>query len=233
MLIAHIALPVPLYQIFDYQLTKPAQVGMRVKVPFGKRDAIGIIVSIDEKTEFDIESLKTITTVIDTEPVFTPSIWRLLNWAASYYHYPIGEVLFHSIPVLLRQGRKAIKEDTKRWQLTQLGKNIDLKSLSRTPKQKLLLSSFRNNTPSENEVSSTIYQELQKKNLIEQVNCQPNYIPWQTNFSTNASSIQLNKEQNYAIETVNKQNHQFEVFLLEGVTGSGKTEVYLNILTNI
>ncbi|MCO6555661.1 MAG: primosomal protein N' [Gilliamella sp.] len=233
MLIAHIALPVPLYQIFDYQLTKPAQVGMRVKVPFGKRDAIGIIVSIDEKTEFDIESLKTITTVIDTEPVFTPSIWRLLNWAASYYHYPIGEVLFHSIPVLLRQGRKAIKEDTKRWQLTQLGKNIDLESLSRTPKQKLLLSSFRNNTLSENDVNNTIYKELQKKNLIEQVNCQSDNIQWQTNFSTNTSSIQLNKEQTYAIETINNKNHQFEVFLLEGVTGSGKTEVYLNILSNI
>ncbi|OCG46144.1 primosomal protein N' [Gilliamella sp. Choc5-1] len=233
MLIAHIALPVPLYQIFDYQLTKPAQVGMRVKVPFGKRDAIGIIVSIDEKTEFDIESLKTITTVIDTEPVFTPSIWRLLNWAASYYHYPIGEVLFHSIPVLLRQGRKAIKEDTKRWQLTQLGKNIDLKSLSRSSKQKLLLSSFRNNTISDNDFSNTIYRQLQKKQLIEQVTSQPDNIKWQTNFSTNTSSIQLNSEQLYSIEKINKQNDQFGVFLLEGVTGSGKTEVYLNILTNI
>ncbi|MWN31766.1 MULTISPECIES: primosomal protein N' [unclassified Gilliamella] len=233
MLIAHIALPVPLYQIFDYQLTKPAQVGMRVKVPFGKRDAIGIIVNIDEKTEFDIKSLKTITGVIDTEPVFTPSIWRLLNWAASYYHYPIGEVLFHSIPVLLRQGKKAIKEEIKQWQLTKLGKNIDLESLSRTPKQKLLLSSFRNSTLSENDVSNTIYKELQKKDLIEQVSCQLDNIQWQTNFSTNTSSIQLNKEQAYAIETINKKNHQFEVFLLEGVTGSGKTEVYLNILSNI
>lgn len=233
MLIAHIALPVPIYHLFDYQLTTPAKVGMRVKVPFGWRDAIGIIVNIDEKTDFDIKNLKTITTVIDTDPIFTPSIWQLLNWAASYYHYPIGEVLFHAMPVLLRQGREAVQGEVKRWQLTQLGKNIDLKSLSRSSKQKLLLSSFRNNTISDNNFSHTIYRELQKKQLIEQVTSKPDNIKWQTNFSTNTSSIQLNSEQRYAIEKINKQNDQFGVFLLEGVTGSGKTEVYLNILTNI
>ncbi|SCB95205.1 primosomal protein N' [Gilliamella intestini] len=233
MLIAHIALPVPVYHLFDYQLTPPAKVGMRVKVPFGWRDAIGIIVNIDEKTDFDIKNLKTITTVIDTVPIFTPSIWQLLNWAASYYHYPIGEVLFHAMPVLLRQGREAAQGEVKRWQLTQLGKNIDLKSLSRSSKQKLLLSSFRNNTISDNDFSNTIYRQLQKKQLIEQVISQPDNIKWQTNFSTNTSSIQLNSEQLYSIEKINKQNDQFGVFLLEGVTGSGKTEVYLNILTNI
>nr|WP_202983854.1 primosomal protein N' [Gilliamella sp. ESL0254] len=231
--IAHVALPVPLYQLYDYSLAMPAQVGMRVKVPFGKRDTIGIIVNIDEKTEFNVKKLKTIKAVIDSEPVFTPSIWQLLNWAASYYHYPIGEVLFHAMPILLRQGRHAVKEEIKQWQLTQLGKQIDLESLSRAPKQQLLLSSFRNNTISNTNVSSTVYHELQKKQLIEQVSHQPDHIQWQTNFSANASSIQLNKEQSYAIETVNKQNQQFEVFLLEGVTGSGKTEVYLNILSNI
>ena len=109
MLIAHVALPVPLYQLYDYNLTKPAQIGMRVKVPFGTRNAIGIIVKIDQQTNIDIKSLKNITTIIDSEPLFTPDIWQLLNWAASYYHYPIGEVLFHAMPVLLRQGREANK----------------------------------------------------------------------------------------------------------------------------
>jgi len=93
MLIAHVALPVPLYQLFDYKLTIPAEIGMRVRVPFGKREMIGIIVKIDQQTTFDIENLKSITTIIDTKTPFPQPIWQLLNWATSYYHFPIGEVM--------------------------------------------------------------------------------------------------------------------------------------------
>lgn len=233
MLIAHVALPVPIYQLYDYNLTKHAQIGMRVKVPFGKRNAIGIIVDIDQQTNFDVKSLKNITAIIDSEPLFTPTIWQLLNWAASYYHYPIGEVLFHAIPILLRQGREASNNEIKQWQLTELGHNIDLTTLTRTPKQKLLLSSFRNNTVTEINVSNAIYRELEKKQLITQVSYQANNIIWQMNFFTNPNVIKLSQEQLYAIDIVNKQYHNFAVFLLEGITGSGKTEVYLNVISNI
>lgn len=233
MLIAHVALPVPLYQLFDYKLTEPAEIGARVRVPFGKREMIGIIIKIDQQTTFDSENLKSITAIIDVKNPFPQPIWQLLNWATSYYHFPIGEVIFHAMPVLLRQGRQAIKDDIKQWQLTPQGQQIDLNLLSRTPKQKLLLSSFRNNCLNEDEFSSNLYQELQKKQLIELVYQQPDNICWQTNYSTNPTSIQLNDEQSNAIETINEQNKQFGVFLLDGITGSGKTEVYLNIIADV
>ena len=233
MLIAHVALPVPLYQLFDYKLTLPAEIGMRVKVPFGKREAIGIIVKIDQQTTFDIESLKTITSVIDEKRLFSLPIWQLLNWATGYYHFPIGEVMFHAMPVLLRQGRQAINDGIKQWQLTLQGQQIDLDLLTKTPKQKLLLASLRNNDLDQSNFSSSIYQELQKKQLIELVYRQPEKICWQTNYSTNPASIQLNDEQSNAIATINQKNKQFAVFLLDGITGSGKTEVYLNIIADV
>lgn len=233
MLIAHIALPVPLYQLYDYRLTQPAEVGMRVKVPFGKRDAIGVIVSIDQQTDVPIECLKDISEIIDNEPLFTPAVWQLLNWAVSYYHFPIGEVIFHAMPVLLRQGKQASKTEIKQWQLTELGKNCDLKSLSRSYKQQLLLTSLKNNTFSENDFSANIFHQLEKKQLIKQVSVTPDTVEWQSHFSTNPTSIRLNEEQAKAIASVNQQNQKFNVFLLEGITGSGKTEVYLNILSDI
>ena len=233
MLIAHVALPVPLHQLYDYQLTMPAQIGMRVKVPFGYRDAIGIIVSIDKHTDVDISHLKSIKSIVDETPVFNDSIWQLLNWAASYYHYPIGEVLFHALPILLRQGRAASKDEIKKWQLTELGKQFNIDSMPRATKQKQLLLALKNDTLQETDFNSAVYLALQKKQLIEQVRCLPESNEWQTCYTTNTTSIELNAQQSNAIQSVNKQLDSFNVFLLEGVTGSGKTEVYLNILSSV
>lgn len=233
MLIAHVALPVNLHQLFDYQLLMPADVGMRVAVSFGKRKLVGIIISIDEESDCDINQLKSIESVLDKSPILTKSIWQLLIWSASYYHYPLGEVLFHAMPVLLRQGRSAVIDEIRKWQITELGLQTNLTVLKQAKKQSLLLEQFKNGGVVDDNFLPTTYHQLQKKGFIEQVVIKQKTYDWCVDFSVNLSYLQLNQEQRDAISQIDKKNNQFETFLLDGVTGSGKTEVYLNVLGNV
>ena len=91
--VAHVALPVPLPRTFDYLLPEGMTVkaGCRVRVPFGKQqERIGVVVSVSDVSELPLNELKAVVEVLDVEPVFTHSVWRLLLWAADYYHHPIG-----------------------------------------------------------------------------------------------------------------------------------------------
>ncbi|XKM13421.1 primosomal protein N' [Orbaceae bacterium ac157xtp] len=241
MLIAQVALPIKLHQLFDYivpdALCDRVAGGLRVKVPFGNRHMIGLIVNLSPNSEYDVDKLKSIDDVIDVEPIFPPTLWQLLLWSADYYHYPLGEVLFHALPILLRQGRKASVDEVKVWQLTDKGKQFDINTLKRAPKQQQLLSAIKqdnsNNSINELDFSSTIYKALEKQELIEQVTTLPNYTPWQNNYFANLNKIELNQQQQTAIEAIEISNGRFSPILLEGVTGSGKTEVYLNAIATI
>ena len=90
--VAHVALPVPLPRTFDYLLPDnfSAKAGCRVRVPFGKQERVGIVVAVSENSELPLGELKAVAEVLDTEPVFSTSVWRLLLWAADYYHHPVS-----------------------------------------------------------------------------------------------------------------------------------------------
>lgn len=81
--VAHVALPVPLPRTFDYLLPEGMAVkaGCRVRVPFGKQqERIGVVVSVSDVSELPLNELKAVVEVLDSEPVFTHSVWRLLLW---------------------------------------------------------------------------------------------------------------------------------------------------------
>lgn len=241
MLIAHVALAVPLPKLFDYlipeTLANQITVGTRIKVPFGQRYDIGIVVNIDTTTEFDINKLKAVSEVIDHTSLFPDKLWQLLLWAVDYYHYPIGEVLFHALPVLLRQGKPARFSSTTQWQLSAKGKLFNDDDLSRWPRQRQLFKLLQQNTDDDliqaASFSRSIYQKLQERQLIEQVELP--YYPksWQAETACNDSPLSLNDEQQQVIAVIQPLLTQFNVCLLDGVTGSGKTEVYLHTLASI
>ena len=108
--VVQVALPVPLPRLFDYLLPADAPqpvAGARVSVPFGNRKMIGIVVGVRETSDLPLAQLKQIDALLDSDSLFAPALWRILNWAAGYYHSPLGEVLSHALPVLLRQGKPA------------------------------------------------------------------------------------------------------------------------------
>ena len=239
--VVQVALPVPLARTFDYRLDNAMAcpvVGARVSVPFGKRNAIGIVVGISDTSTFPLEQLKAIDAVLDSESLFPPSLWRILCWATEYYHYPIGEVLFHALPILLRQGKPAQSAPLWQWFATEQGRATPPESLKRAPKQQqalaaLLQKPVYRHQVNEMALAESALQALRKKGLIDLRAQEVTTTDWRDGFSVLGERLRLNTEQATAVGAIRSEDTQFAAWLLAGVTGSGKTEVYLSVLENI
>lgn len=238
MLIAKVVLPIRLHQIFDYivpdVLVKTIGIGQRVQVPFGRRQAIGIVVELCHNSQFASDKLKSIHLLLDEQPLYSAKLWQFLKRAADYYHYPLGEVLFHALPILLRQGRPATLAETWVWQLTQKGTIFDYRNLTRSHKQQALLKLMQSGGKIDSsDFSPAIFRALQAKNLIEKVAVLPVRHHWHMDIVAQQPAFQLNAQQLNAIASIEQHLTQFAVYLLEGVTGSGKTEVYLQSIQSV
>ena len=226
--VAHVALPVPLPRTFDYLLPADlsARAGCRVRVPFGKQQRVGIVVSVSDSSELPLAELKSVAEVLDSEPVFTPSVWRLLLWAAEYYHHPLGDVLFHALPVLLRQGKPASAAPLWYWFATEQGQAVDINSLKRSPKQQQALSALRQgkiwrHQVADLEFNDAALQALRSKGLCELSSEAPAPRDWREGYAVSGERLRLNTEQATAVGAIHSEANTFSAWLLAGVTGSG------------
>ncbi|EMD1658476.1 primosomal protein N' [Pluralibacter gergoviae] len=239
--VVHVALPVPLARTFDYLLPDGSRVeaGCRVRVPFGKQqERVGIVVAVSEESELPRGELKSVAEVLDTEPVYTPSVWKLLLWAAEYYHHPIGDVLFHALPIMLRQGKPASAAPLWYWFATEQGLAVDLNALKRSPKQQQALAALRQgkiwrHQVAELEFNDAALQGLRKKGYCELASEAPAVADWRQDYAVSGERLRLNTEQATAVGAIHSAMGSFSAWLLAGVTGSGKTEVYLSVLENV
>jgi primosomal protein N' (replication factor Y) len=230
-----IAVPSPLYRSFDY--LSPAgvdpqalQAGVRVRVPFGRRTVIGVLLAVTDDSHVAIHKLKHAQTVLDTEPVIDSDVLSMVQWASDYYHHPIGDALTAALPVLLRQGESPEASGIPAWRLTATGRAIDAATLARAPRQQAVLAALHEHPQglarSALDASGSVLRAMEDKGWIEAFSQEPT-----TDLRTTSTSAHtLNPAQQHAVDAILEQYGQFSPFLLEGVTGSGKTEVYLTLV---
>ena len=240
--IVRVALAVPLLRFFDYLYSPDLTpiVGGRVLVPFGSQKRVGIVVDLPASSDVAKEKLKPIIDVLDAESLFNYTTWDWLAWSANYYRAALGDVLFQALPVKLRNGESAVKNDRTFWRITDLGKQaLESGELKRAKKQiealNLLLT--QDLEKGNNEISSSIWSALKGKDYVEEIIVPTEQKSWQQALGDNPlvnldNRLTLNKQQALAFSQLLFQEG-FNVWLLEGVTGSGKTEIYLQYIEEV
>lgn len=234
-------MPSPLRQLFDYlppsnipsQTLRP---GVRVRVPFGRRDVIGVLVAIADHSELAPSQLKAATAILDGEPVLSAPMLELIAWASDYYQHPLGECIANALPVSLRKGEPADALETY-WRLAVAGLALPQGALKRAPQQAQALALFQQHGAlsadqiKANDISSATLRAMLAKELIErfEANAQPS-LSSSNPISISQSALTLNDEQRAAVDEIAASAGKFRCHLLDGVTGSGKTEVYLQLI---
>ncbi|NNM61328.1 MAG: primosomal protein N' [Steroidobacteraceae bacterium] len=243
-MILQVAIDAPLRRLFDYlppprasaEADTPILPGMRVRVPFGNKLRVGIVIALAEESSVAPARLKAVREVLDRQPVFDLVTFMLLRWAADYYHHPIGEVFAAALPAGLSDGRP-IEEQRTTWELTAAGQSeVQSPSGRRAPRQRALLARLATSTARTTEALAGEFTPAQLRaaegrGWIQTVPVQnaENTLPRDAP-AMRPSEVVLTDAQRHALAAILTPGSRFAAHLLHGVTGSGKTEVYLRAI---
>ena len=239
-----VLVPIPLLEKFSYLLPKHIKAslplpGSRVLVPFGRRTLVGVVWKTNSPPNLKIKKYKYIKEIIDDEPLLSKDLLDLADWASRYYHHPLGEVISYFFPPSLRKGKEAKFLETSFWDLTNKGEFFRMEDLSRAPNQQKALEIFREKgelaqiAAKAFGITQPALSALEKKELLSKHTRE--LLPYKKGGSMEGKQEikKLNAEQKLAVDSIISSEDSNEVFLLNGITGSGKTEVYIRAIQDV
>ncbi len=239
--ILRVALPVPLPRVFDYRAPaspdapSPTDVGRRVRVPFGPRELVGVVVAVEPVTAdmqaADAPVLREALAWLDDTALLRGELAESLRWLARYTHAPLGEVLATALPASLRRGEALPETHAWAWRLTEAGATAlpGLKAGAKPQRFAALLQV----APRDEDALDPLLdgwrsaaRALAGRGLVERI-----AIPASQLAPMPQPGPPLHDEQRAAVDAV-RLGAGFAALLLDGVTGSGKTEVYLQAIAD-
>jgi primosomal protein N' (replication factor Y) len=236
--ILKIALDVPLDTLFDYlDGGHEATVGQRVIVSFGPRRQVGIVASIADSSDLPPERLKPVSQAFTDEPPLDEELFRLVKFCADYYQYPFGQALLSVLPVRLRQTEPARARKQFSYSLTDVGRDAGIEAIpSRLAVQRRIYAALQQHDELSDSALAGLsaswrkaIQAFSEAGWIEarEILASPAIL------APPAAAPELNPEQDKAVREILQDVRHFRPWLLHGITGSGKTEVYIRLLQEI
>ena len=229
-------MPLHVAQTFTYRLTPEqsidAKPGARITVPFGRKLLTAYIVALHEEIPTDLNladvEIKEVESLVDAEPVCTPEILQLARWVAEYYACPLGEVIKAALPPGINTSVKA--------KMRRFVRPTDLKPDKLTAKQQAVLDAVQQHgTLPLQDLSAAIVSALEKKGLVEVFSDSVRRDPLAHSPALEAQEYTLTSAQQSVLDKILDQvkEETYAAFLLHGVTGSGKTEIYIRAMSAV
>ncbi len=239
--IVRVALDVPLPTLFDYAQADgaPAMQGQRVLVPFGRKQVVGVVMECAADSELSAERIKPVVRVLDEIPPLPAELIALLRFCSDYYHHPLGVTVLSALPVRLRSSEPVIFKEALRYTLSDSGRALDPSQLGkRKVVQHRILTALQAGALSAAQLralspsAAMALKALVQAGWVEGVSLTS---PLTLALSQREKGLAFNNAhtltaaQQQAVDAVT-QAQGYGCFLLHGVTGSGKTEIYVHLI---